>query len=64
MTAPCYKCPDREVGCHGKCEKYLAFRAECESRYQLRKDLAMLGSYAVESQKRQKAVVRHGRNER
>lgn len=22
---PCYLCPDRAVGCHGRCERYAAF---------------------------------------
>ena len=26
MNAPCKDCPDREVGCHGTCEKYQLFR--------------------------------------
>ena len=25
---PCYKCPDRDPGCHGKCEMYADWRAE------------------------------------
>lgn len=24
-TAPCRGCPDRVIGCHGKCPKYIAF---------------------------------------
>lgn len=27
MTAPCKDCKRREIGCHGKCEEYAAFRA-------------------------------------
>lgn len=27
-TNPCYKCPDRQVGCHGKCEKYQSWNSE------------------------------------
>ena len=26
MSAPCKNCPDREIGCHSKCNKYLEFR--------------------------------------
>lgn len=26
--SPCLKCPDRYVGCHSKCERYIAFRTE------------------------------------
>ena len=25
MSAPCYNCPDRFVGCHGVCGKYLSY---------------------------------------
>ena len=33
MKPPCGKdCPDRHVGCQGKCEKYRDFRAELEER--------------------------------
>ena len=26
MNAPCKNCPDREIGCHSKCNKYSEFR--------------------------------------
>lgn len=26
--APCHNCPERHPGCHGKCEKYQAWKAE------------------------------------
>lgn len=26
--APCKDCPDRQVGCHGSCDKYLAYKKE------------------------------------
>jgi hypothetical protein len=28
LSAPCKDCPDRYVGCHSKCEKYIAFNKE------------------------------------
>lgn len=28
MSAPCKDCPDRVVGCHSKCEKYISFRKQ------------------------------------
>lgn len=28
----CYNCPDRVVGCHGTCEKYLTEKTEYEQR--------------------------------
>lgn len=30
--SPCKECPDREIGCHGKCEKYLAWKEENDRR--------------------------------
>lgn len=30
IQSPCINCPDRKVGCHTDCEKYIAFRAENE----------------------------------
>lgn len=35
MNPPCRQpdgsdCPNRAVGCHGKCDKYREFRAECD----------------------------------
>lgn len=29
-TSPCYHCPDRHIGCHGQCEKYIEFRKKRE----------------------------------
>lgn len=26
MQAPCYKCPDRKLGCHSNCSKYNEFK--------------------------------------
>lgn len=28
MNAPCKDCPDRQVGCHSTCEKYITFAKE------------------------------------
>lgn len=33
MKIPCYNCPDRSIGCHSACDKYLAFRREREAEY-------------------------------
>lgn len=30
LHSPCKDCPDRVVGCHGKCEKYKAYRVEVD----------------------------------
>ena len=31
MKQPCYNCPDREMGCHGRCERYKEYRAEVDA---------------------------------
>lgn len=28
--APCKDCPDRYVGCHGKCQKYIDYKNESQ----------------------------------
>lgn len=28
--APCKECPNRYIGCHGKCEKYIQFQKDNE----------------------------------
>ena len=28
IKSPCYQCPDREIGCHSKCEQYLSYQTE------------------------------------
>ena len=30
-------CPNRKYDCHGKCETYLKYRAECDEQIRLRK---------------------------
>lgn len=31
---PCYKCEDREIGCHSTCEKYNEWKKEHEILYE------------------------------
>ena len=28
MTPPCNNCSDRYIGCHGSCERYIAYKSE------------------------------------
>lgn len=37
-NACCYECPDREIGCHSKCEKYKKFRKELDKKKKSIKD--------------------------
>ena len=32
MKTPCANCAEREVGCHGKCDRYQAYRDDIEHR--------------------------------
>ena len=37
MTPPCKNCAARTIGCHGKCDRYAAYKQEreqiCKARY-------------------------------
>lgn len=28
IKSPCYNCQNRQIGCHGKCQSYLAYQAK------------------------------------
>ena len=45
MTCPCRECEERTETCHAECEKYLAFRAECEQRRKERDKNANVRDY-------------------
>ena len=32
MNAPCRGCTDREMGCHGKCDKYKEYKQASDQR--------------------------------
>ena len=33
VTKACLNCPDRVVGCHGKCDRYKAYRDDIDSKH-------------------------------
>lgn len=37
-VSPCMGCTDRAVGCHGKCEKYIAYKAAGLADFKKRKE--------------------------
>lgn len=39
MTFPCRDCPDRNVGCHSSCEKYLLASKENEKVLEARRQM-------------------------
>lgn len=49
MKPPCGKnCPDRVMGCHGKCEKYQAYRAQRDEELKRRQKEYDTLSYVVD----------------
>lgn len=36
MKTPCYKCTEREVGCHSKCDRYIEFREKLDKENKAR----------------------------
>lgn len=35
MKVPCYGCEERQVGCHSKCEKYIAYRKALDAKNEM-----------------------------
>ena len=56
MTCCEKDCPDRSAGCHGKCERYKAFRAECDTWSETRRAVKLhereMDTYAKKAAKR------------
>lgn len=48
MIAPCKDCPDRQIGCHGQCERYKAFRAARDAVIEARQKNADVIGYAMD----------------
>lgn len=47
--APCKGCQDRHVGCHGKCDRYLAFRKEADRLREERLVQRKISDYITEA---------------
>lgn len=54
METPCKDCPDREVGCHGECEKYKAYAEACAKQREKRRDENELHEGLEERHRREK----------
>ena len=57
-------CPNRAVGCHAKCEKYQAFRAECDRLLAENREKYIGMDYASHSIYRRRATLKHTHNGR
>lgn len=51
-SAPCYKCPDRQVGCHSECEKYRAYVKANEARRDADKASRQAREYFAEAKQK------------
>lgn len=60
MRAPCLGCGDRRLGCHARCERYKAFRAECDAIREKRKEDAEFDAARIDRAERRR---KHGGDE-
>lgn len=42
---PCLNCPDRHVGCHGRCEKYQSWNAEHQEYLKVKRQQEAINIY-------------------
>ena len=55
-TGPCKGCVAREMGCHAKCEAYIAFRAECDALAEERLKRRDVNNYISDVMKRMPGI--------
>ena len=51
-NCPCHECPDREVGCHSRCERYAAWRVKLEKIRKAEREYSMGNDRMSEDTKR------------
>ena len=56
---PCYECTDRAPACHGKCEKYQAFRQMKDAYNEEQRRNSDMAGYAAEAKKRCHNIPSH-----
>ncbi|WP_154440389.1 hypothetical protein [Tissierella pigra] len=56
MKNPCYKCSNREIGCHSNCNWYLAFKEKSLELSNNKKSDNEYGDYLYHAVKRMKGV--------
>lgn len=52
MKQPCYNCPDREMGCHGRCERYKEYKVEMEIVKRKRQEESAVVDAVMEAKRR------------
>lgn len=56
MNKPCYDCPDREIGCHSDCDKYLCYKEKLKEKKAFLEVDRAFGDYLYHAIKRMKGV--------
>ncbi|WP_158220073.1 hypothetical protein [Tissierella sp. P1] len=54
MNKPCYDCPDREIGCHSDCDKYLCYKEKLKEKKAFLEVDRAFGDYLYHATKRMK----------
>ena len=58
METPCKDCEDREIGCHGKCEKYKEHQERCKEdrgkRFEAYAPAHLVDKYVIDGCNRRK----------
>ena len=57
--APCLNCEDRVAGCHSKCDRYKAYRAEVERARNVRQTVRSAEAGFIEHHQRLGNMARH-----
>lgn len=57
MSSPCKDCPDRILGCHGRCERYKAFRAEREKEYAWRHEQYVMDTPSADLERKTRRKI-------
>lgn len=61
-NTPCFKCEERHIGCHGECDKYLAFdKANKEMLERRRREIEIFDYRKTEASKKFRTEHRKGR---
>ena len=58
MIPPCKDCPDRQIGCHSTCEKYIEFKKENDKLRKERFIQNQITQYAIEANDRRYNRIR------
>ena len=62
--APCYRCPDRQIGCHTGCERYGSYRQLAYAAWRSRKTELEVAAFEAECGNRMRLDKYRRNNER